>query len=202
MFMYPSKIDVLGEDQKDKLTLKQSGAKGEIEFKDVWFRYPTRKEQWVFKGLNLKINANDNIAIVGESGQGKSTLISLLMRFYDPEFGQILIDGEDIKSYNLHDLRGNMGLVMQEPTLFNYNLKENILYGKMNASNQEINDAAAVANALEFIEDKELSQAFDDDAKSLLEAYQSETIQSAVTSAHDEETQKKTIEELQKMIKK
>jgi ABC-type multidrug transport system fused ATPase/permease subunit len=130
----------------------------------------------------LTINPNDNIAIVGESGQGKSTLIGLLMRFYDPEFGQVLIDGKDIKDYNLHDLRGNMGLVMQEPTLFNYNLKENILYGKMNAYNKEIAEAASVANALEFIEDKELSQAFDDDAKSLLEAYNSETFRDAKES--------------------
>jgi len=79
------------------------------------------------------------------------------MRFYDPQHGQILIDGEDIKNINLHDLRNNMGLVMQEPVLFSYSLKENILYGKMKASNQEITNAATVANALEFIEDKELS---------------------------------------------
>jgi ABC-type multidrug transport system fused ATPase/permease subunit len=73
---------------------------------------------------------------VGESGQGKSTLISLIMRFYDPDFGQVLIDGVDVKNYNLPQLRARMGLVMQEPTLFNYSVKENILYGNMKASNQ------------------------------------------------------------------
>lgn len=104
--------------------------KGEIEFIDVWFRYPLRPKQWVFKGLNLKINPKDCIAIVGESGQGKSTFINLLMRFYDADFGQILIDGVDVKKYNIRELRQRMGLVMQEPTLFNYTIKENVLYGK------------------------------------------------------------------------
>lgn len=67
----------------------------------MWFRYPTRRDQWIFKGLNLKINPRDNIAIVGESGQGKSTLISLIMRFYDPDFGTVLVDGVDVKQYNI-----------------------------------------------------------------------------------------------------
>ena len=77
----------------------------------------------------MKINQNDTIAVVGESGQGKSTLISLIMRFYDPEFGQVLIDGVDVREYNVKELRAKMGLVNQEPTLFNYTVKENILYG-------------------------------------------------------------------------
>ena len=85
--------------------------RGEIEFKDVWFRYPTRLQQWVFKGLNLKINPKDNIAVVGESGQGKSTFIALVMRFYDPEFGQVLIDGVDVKTMNVVALRQRLGLV-------------------------------------------------------------------------------------------
>jgi len=75
--------------------------KGEIVFRDVWFRYPLRPKHWVFRGLNLTINPKDRIAIVGESGQGKSTFISLLMRFYDVDFGEILIDGIDIKKYNI-----------------------------------------------------------------------------------------------------
>jgi len=86
--------------------------KGTIEFVNVWFRYPMRPKHWVFKGLNLKINPKDSIAIVGESGQGKSTLILLLMRFYDIDRGQILIDGVPIKDYNVASLRHKMGLVM------------------------------------------------------------------------------------------
>ena len=78
---------------------------GIIEFKNVWFRYPTRKDEWVFKGLNLKIDKNDNIAIVGESGCGKSTFTSLLLRFYDCDFGEILIDGVNIQDYNIQHLR-------------------------------------------------------------------------------------------------
>ena len=79
--------------------------RGKIEFKKVWFRYPTRPEKWVFKGLNLKIEANQNLAIVGESGTGKTTLFNLIMRFYDADFGEILIDGKDIKTYDIWDLR-------------------------------------------------------------------------------------------------
>jgi len=85
---------------------------GKMEFRDVWFRYPSRKGQWVFKGLNLTIMPNEVVAVVGESGAGKSTFISLVMRFYDPEFGQVLIDDIDIKEYNINDLRRKMGLVM------------------------------------------------------------------------------------------
>lgn len=167
----PSEIDAI----EDNFTKKAAGGiRGEIEFRDVWFRYPERLEQWVFKGLNLKIRQNERIAVVGESGQGKSTLVSLIMRFYDPEFGQVLIDGVDVREYNVRELRAKMGLVMQEPTLFNYTVKENILYGNMAAHNSEIAAAAQVANATEFIASHELDEAFDDDAHSLIEAMESQ----------------------------
>lgn len=86
------------------------------------------------------------------------------MRFYDPDFGQVLVDGIDVRNYNLHELRARMGLVMQEPTLFNYTVKENILYGNIKASNQEIKDACDIANATEFIESQTLERQFDDSA--------------------------------------
>jgi len=86
--------------------------KGTIEFKDVWFRYPTRKTEFVLRGLSLTIEPNESVALVGESGCGKSTFVNLMMRFYDPDFGQILLDGVDIKEYNLHDLRNAISLVM------------------------------------------------------------------------------------------
>lgn len=85
---------------------------GNIEFHNVWFRYPTRKTDWVLKGLNLKINPNETVALVGESGCGKSTTVSLLMRFYDVDHGSITVDGIDIRKYNLRSLRKMMGLVM------------------------------------------------------------------------------------------
>ena len=97
----PSKIDALAVSQITAMPVPAK-FKGEIEFRDVWFRYPSRLQQWIFKGLNLKIHHNEAIGIVGESGAGKSTFISLVMRFYDPEFGTVLIDGVDIKEYNIH----------------------------------------------------------------------------------------------------
>ena len=100
----------------------------------------------------MKIRPQETVALVGESGCGKSTIVSLLLRFYDVNAGKILLDGVDIKEYNLADLRKNMGLVMQEPTLFNYTITENILYGKMEATNGEILEAAEISNAMEFIE--------------------------------------------------
>jgi len=99
----PTKINAIDEPPQKLLTVDHF--QGEIEFKDVWFRYPSRPKQWVLKGFNLKIKANDCIAIVGESGQGKSTLINLLLRFYDVTFGEILIDGADIRSYDVRNLR-------------------------------------------------------------------------------------------------
>ena len=107
----------------------------------MWFRYPARLHQWIFKGLNLTIDAKEAVAIVGESGQGKSTFIGLVMRFYDPEFGQVLIDGVDVREYNVVELRKRLGLVMQEPLLFNYTIIENVLYGDRTASNAAILEA-------------------------------------------------------------
>lgn len=89
---------------------------------------------------------------MGESGCGKSTCVSLLLRFYDVQEGQVLVDGVDVRDWDLSSLRHAMGLVMQEPTLFNYSIAENILYGQPQAYNSEIKAAASVANALEFIE--------------------------------------------------
>ena len=106
----PTKINAV--DAAKTPESKQEPFKGRIEFKDLWFRYPSRPDQWILKGFNLTINPKDSIAIVGESGQGKSTLINLIMRFYDPDFGSILVDGVDVKDWNICDLRMKMGLVM------------------------------------------------------------------------------------------
>eukprot|EP00347_Sterkiella_histriomuscorum_P022139 403331544 len=166
----PSEINAVEQpDVKNKKKiLNDEDFQGEIEFQDVWFRYPTRKNDWVLKGLNMKINAKETVALVGESGCGKSTTVSLIFRFYDVNHGQILIDGVDIKEYNLQDLRRAMGLVMQEPILFNYTIMENILYGNSTATNKEIYESANIANAMEFIESKQIINTFDDSAEVLL----------------------------------
>lgn len=103
------------------------------------------------KGFNIIINTCETVALVGESGCGKSTFVNLLMRFYDVDFGEILLDGKNIKDYDLHKLRTVISLVMQEPIIFNYSILENVLYGKIEASNNEILNATELANCTEFI---------------------------------------------------
>lgn len=126
-------------------------SKGEIEFRNVSFRYPTRPEIMVLKDLSLKVPAGKSLAVVGQSGSGKSTLISLVMRFYDPSSGSVLIDGIDIRSLNLKSLRRSIGLVQQEPALFSTTVYENIQYGNEAATEIEIMKAAKAANAHGFI---------------------------------------------------
>jgi ATP-binding cassette subfamily B (MDR/TAP) protein 1 len=152
---YPSSINAIEmDDKKEGKSLDLNNVKGLIEFKDVWFRYPSRKEEFVLRGMNITINPGDSVALVGESGCGKSTFVNLMMRFYDPDHGQILFDGVDIKEINLHDLRTAISLVMQEPIIFNYTILENILYGKLDATNSEVLDAAEQSNCNEFIVNK------------------------------------------------
>lgn len=152
----PSKINAVDQDKKTEEFISADGIDGIIEFKDVWFRYPSRKEDFVLRGLNIKINPNETVALVGESGCGKSTFVSLLMRFYDVDFGEILIDGINIKKYNLHSLRKKISLVMQEPSIFNYSILENVLYGNLNASNSDVLNATTMANCTDFIESESL----------------------------------------------
>ncbi|XP_059638896.1 ABC transporter B family member 15-like [Cornus florida] len=124
---------------------------GDIEFKEVDFFYPTRPKQVILTSLSLKIDAGKVVALVGQSGCGKSTIIRMIERFYDPSKGSVEIDGIDIKSYNLRSLRSHIAWVGQEPTLFSGTIHENIAYGKENATETEIIEAATLANAHEFI---------------------------------------------------
>jgi len=125
--------------------------KGRVEFKNVFFAYPTRPEQMILKGLSLRIDAGKTVALVGQSGSGKSTIIGLIERFYDPMKGSVFVDEQDIKNYNLRMLRAHIALVSQEPTLFAGTIRENIAYGKENSKESEIKRAAVLANAHEFI---------------------------------------------------
>ena len=120
----------------------------EIEFKDVWFKY---EEDWVIKGMNLKIKKGKTIALVGQSGSGKSTMVDLLPRFYDIQKGEINIDSINIKDTSLKNLRAQMGNVNQEAILFNDTFFNNIAFGVDRATLAEVEEAAKIANAHEFI---------------------------------------------------
>ena len=131
--------------------IQPESIEGDIEFVDVKFSYPSRSETPILTGLNLKIPKGKKVALVGETGCGKSTTIQLLERYYDPLAGEVRIDGKDIRSYNLTALRKFIGYVGQEPVLFAMSIKENLLLAKPDATESEINDALGQANALEFI---------------------------------------------------
>ncbi len=125
--------------------------KGNVSFKKVAFSYPSRKEIQVLKDVSFNADFGQKIAIVGPSGAGKSTIASLLLRFYNIEGGEISIDGKNIYDYDLETLRGNMSIVPQDVILFGGTIRENIAYGKPNATEEEITKAAKQANAYQFI---------------------------------------------------
>jgi ABC-type multidrug transport system fused ATPase/permease subunit len=124
---------------------------GKIEFKDVTFSYPSRPDACILKNINLSIHAGQQIALVGSSGSGKSTVANLALRFYNPQTGDILFDGKSSETFSLRDIRNNMAYVPQEVLLFGGTIRENIQYGNPNANENEITEAAKKANAYEFI---------------------------------------------------
>ena len=125
---------------------------GSIAFQDVRFSYPSRGDIEVLKGIQLKVEPGQRVALVGPSGAGKSTVVQLLLQFYRAGSGEILVDGKNIYDYDLQEYRSNIGIVPQEVLLFGGTIRENILYGKAGASDEEIIDAAKKANAWEFIQ--------------------------------------------------
>ena len=125
---------------------------GDVEFNNIHFTYPTRPDIPILKGVDLKIKAGQKVALVGPSGVGKSTIIQLLLRFYNIKSGDILVDGKSIYQRDLRALRQNMALVPQEVILFGGTIRENILYGKENASEEELIEAAKQSNSWEFIQ--------------------------------------------------
>lgn len=144
-------------DEKSEITdapdaVEMTGLKRDIEFRDVRFSYDNKE---VIRGVSFKIKKGETVALVGPSGGGKSTLSDLIPRFYDVQSGQILIDGIDIRKYTLESLRRYMGLVSQETILFNDTIENNLRLGKQDATEDEVRQAAIVANADAFIRETE-----------------------------------------------
>ena len=147
-------MDILEEDTED-ISLSASeniSINGNIEFNNVSFSYPSRRDIQVLKDISFKIEQGKQIAFVGPSGSGKTTIAALLYRFYEKESGSISIDNKAINAYHISEIRNQMAMVPQEVMLFGGSIKENIEYGKPEATEEEIFEAAKQANALEFIE--------------------------------------------------
>jgi ATP-binding cassette subfamily B protein len=123
--------------------------RGDIEFDDVTFYYEADKP--VLNNFSLKIKGGETIALVGETGGGKSTILNLLCRFYEPKSGEIRINGKDYRDYTLHGIHSRLGIVLQTPHLFSGNIRENIRYGRLDATDAEIEAAAKLAGAHDFI---------------------------------------------------
>ncbi|WP_066893536.1 ABC transporter ATP-binding protein [Clostridium nigeriense] len=123
--------------------------KGVVEFKDVSFSYDESTK--VLKNVNFKVNKGEKIALVGATGAGKTTIVSLLSRFYDPTSGEVLVDGKDIKNVELESLRSQMGIMLQDTFLFSTTIMENIRYGRLDATDEEVINAAKAVNAHDFI---------------------------------------------------
>ncbi|KAL6840494.1 hypothetical protein ACP4OV_030304 [Aristida adscensionis] len=139
-------------DPEDPTGKQLEDIRGDIDLQDVYFSYPARPGQLILDGFTLHVPSGTTMAIVGASGSGKSTVISLVERFYDPQAGEVLIDGINIKRLRLDWIRGKIGLVSQEPLLFMTSIKHNITYGKKDATIEEIKRAAELANAANFID--------------------------------------------------
>ncbi|PNJ70212.1 ATP-dependent translocase ABCB1 [Pongo pygmaeus] len=138
-------------DSYSKSGHKPDNIKGNLEFRNVHFSYPSRKEVKILKGLNLKVQSGQTVALVGNSGCGKSTTVQLMQRLYDPTEGMVSVDGQDIRTINVRFLREIIGVVSQEPVLFATSIAENIRYGRENVTMDEIEKAVKEANAYDFI---------------------------------------------------
>ncbi|HEY0877834.1 MAG TPA: ABC transporter transmembrane domain-containing protein [Zeimonas sp.] len=137
---------------RDAQPLPQRTAGAGVRFEAVGFRYPSRPNELALEAITLDVAAGETVALVGPSGAGKTTMFQLLLRFHDPQLGRIRFDGVDLRALDLADLRGAIGLVSQDSVVFSADAMENIRYGRLEATDAEVIDAARAANADEFIE--------------------------------------------------
>ncbi|HEM4535181.1 ABC transporter ATP-binding protein [Streptococcus suis] len=140
---------------KNEEGITKSDTRGYLEFENVTFAYPGETESPVLHNISFKAKPGETIAFIGSTGSGKSSLVNLIPRFYDVTLGRILVDGVDVRRYNLKALRSKIGFIPQKALLFTGTIAENLKYGKMDASLAELHDATYVAQAKEFIESKE-----------------------------------------------
>lgn len=146
-------VEVLDLDSETIIkSFKKTKTTGNIEYKDVVFSYPSRPDINIFNKLSFKISAGETVALVGPSGAGKSTIIQLLLQYYKIDDGQILIDQQDTNQMDIQEVRAKIAIVPQEVILFGGSIRDNIAYGKLEASEDEIIEAARQANCLEFIQ--------------------------------------------------
>jgi ABC-type multidrug transport system fused ATPase/permease subunit len=144
-------LEILDEKEELSSGVKKESFTGKITFEKIGFHYPTRPEVEVLKSLSFHVSPGEKVALAGHSGAGKSTIIQLLLRFYEPQKGEILVDDQPLSSWDLNSLRSHIGIVPQEVLLFGGSIRENISYAKPNASEEELIEAAKKANAWQFI---------------------------------------------------
>ena len=138
--------------QSGEQSEKQDGQLGTVEFRNVTFAYPEASEELVLDGINLTIHSGETLAIMGATGCGKSSLVNLIPRFYDVTSGEVLVDGVNVKDYKLEELRDKIGITLQNSEVFSTSIRENILWGNPEASEEQVIRAARIAQAEEFIE--------------------------------------------------
>lgn len=142
-------VPTIADGETERLTDTESI--GTVEFRNVSFAYPQTKGDAILKNISLKIHSGETFAILGATGCGKSSLVNLIPRFYDVTEGQVLVDGKNVKNYNLRELRNKIAIALQKSELFSRSIEENIMWGKKDASHEEVETAARVAQAEEFI---------------------------------------------------
>lgn len=143
-----TKADIRDRDGAGKLPQ----LKGEVEFSHVSFAYADEPEKMILKDVSFKVKPGETIALVGPTGAGKTTIVNLISRFYEAQEGEILLDGHEVSSVTLKSLRSQLGIMTQDNFLFSGTIRENIRYGRLNASDEEVIEAAKAVNAHEFIE--------------------------------------------------
>lgn len=151
VFQIIDRVPPIDSSSTDGIVLDDNSFKGDVAFENIEFVYPSRPDIKILNGLSLTVKSGQTVALVGESGCGKSTVVKLLQRFYDPSNGLVTVDGYDIRSLNLRWLRQHIGIVSQEPVLFDTTIAENIRYGKDGVTQDQIESACKMANAHDFI---------------------------------------------------